>query len=988
MSFKNYAVKSLASTASVFAFTVAAAGSAHAVEAAAAASVAMADEPQEIVITGSRIARVGTENSTPVSIISAERLESSGAVALEDALTRQPQFAGGMTSRSNNPGTGAATINLRGLGANRNLVLVNGRRYIFTGSDMVTDINTIPAALVERVDIVTGGSSAVYGSDAISGVTNFVLRDDFHGAELRAQVGGDSRGDALTQNYDLTLGRNFADGRGNIVVSGNYYKRGSVLNGDREFSRIPLTDGTVNGQPALTDRLSINSASGAFQGLPFGAAAGDAANADLVAAMQAAGIGSLATQGFTFDSVGAAARPFNMATDRYNIATLNYLQTPAERYGLASFAHFEVSDAVTLYAEGAYYRTNVNMQLAGTNINRDMTFDVDNPYLSAAMQEVFRQKDMVETGANQNDGLVNLKVARRFNELGPRGVNVTRDVYRIGGGVRGKLPSAGEGFLYDTSFDVSYFYAQSDSTTEFTNMISQSRLWSGVLRGADGADPIVNLFGAGSLSQAAADHIRVNGSSGTSTRAHNVMASLSSTLLDLPAGPAGVALGMEYRDATAINSVDENIGSFDIIGQDPMFANRGSINVWDIFGELRLPLLSEASPIGKVTANGAFRYSTYSIANAKNVFTYLGGLEWSPVRDLNLRGQWQHAVRAPNIGELYSGQYTNRLAQMDPCATTAAVANGPLRDLCIATGVPANVLGDRDALQPSGQIDALFGSNADLSVEKSNTLSFGFTYTPQFLRNFSLAVDYFRIDIKDAIAPLAGGVASIFDLCYNVLQDVSNPVCQAINRGSDGTINDPNYVVAANSNIGRMKTSGIDLALAWAVPMNFGFGGDSSRLSLDVNGTWLHSFDSTPLQYLPDQVNECLGGFGGICGDPRSKIRANTRLSWTSAGFTLGVTHRFIGGVTDGRIVIAENRGDSSPNHSSFAVPTIGDQHYVDLSLRFDVPHSNLSLYGGVNNLLDKQPPIMGSAQQQANTWPSTYDALGAEYFLGAKFKF
>lgn len=934
---------------------------------------------EEIVVTGSRIARLRAETSAPVQSFDKAEIESTGTLAIEDLLVRQPQFAGGRTSRSNNPGNGKAEIDLRGLGTGRNLVLVNGRRYVFSGSYQTTDINTIPTALVERVDVVTGGSSAVYGSDAIAGVTNFILRTDFSGVEAKLQYGGDTAGDATSRSLDITAGTNVAGGRGNVVLTGNYYKRGAVTQADRAYSSIPLADGTVGGAPALISRAATSTPNGSFPMLTAAQLAklqsGAPAYAGLATALNAAGLSGLSSLGFTFDGAGSAPRLFRDPDDRYNIAALNYLQVPAERKGLSGFAHFDITDRLTMYGEASWYRNVVTMQLAPANHGvTAYQIDVNNPYVSPAMREVFHQLDLLETGANANNGLVSIRFARRFEEIGPRDVFINTDTLRIGGGLRGSLPDAGGSFLHNNRFDVSYFYGEAKGTSDLSGMVSRSAYTAGLLS-VGGAQPLVNPFGFG-MSDAAIKALTIKTHNLSFSSLHTAMGTLSSDVAPLPAGPLSVALGMEWRKAHDESNPDPAQQSGDAIGQDPFYPTSGSIEVFELFGEMRLPLLSRDSAIGRVTANAAGRYSHYDLAGAHNVWTWLGGLEWSPVPGLNLRGQWQHAVRAPNIGELFSGQYSDSPSVQDSCALASAATNVAVRAVCIATGVPANMVGNA-ALQSSSRVDVLYGSNPDLKPESSNTLSFGFTLQPVALPGFSLKVDYFNIEVKDAIAPLGATVAGIFDLCYNVLQDASSAPCRAIRRNpDDGHIGSPYSVEAFNTNIGKIATSGIDIGIGWVHDLGAG------RLNFDLRGTWLRSFNVTPLQDLPEKVNHCAGTFGAICGyEVRPKIKSVARIGWSAGGFAATLQHRFIGSVTDDRIVVGGG------NKADYAVPVLGARSYFDLSASYKFAGTGVTAYGGVNNLFNTYPVPVGSSQQQANTFPSTYDALGAEYFVGLKVR-
>jgi len=939
-----------------------------------------------ITVTGSRLARRPLTLTAPLVMLSAEEIDLSGAINLENMLNAQPQFIGGQTSRSNNPGTGAAQLDLRGLGSNRNLVLVNGRRYIYFSENQFTDINTIPAALVERVEIVTGGSSAVYGSDAIAGVINFILRDDFEGAEFRGQVGGDTRGDAVSRSVDFTLGSNFLDDRGNVTLSFSYFDRGAILQGQRSYSRVNLADG-VNalGVPTLFGQGSLQTPNGAFSNIPFGAALNPAGMTGLRTALNAAGLSGIGSAGFTFDGAGSSARAFIDPADRYNFALLNYLQVPSERLGASGFSHFDLDADTTIYAEAAYFQTLVDIQLAESNISAIFPINIDSPFVSAEIREVFRQLDLVEAGAARGDRLVNLRIARRFSEFGARQALITRESFRIGGGIKGELDDVSDRFLRDLNFDVSYFFSQSEGDSELNGLVSRSRLGAGLLRATPGATPLVNPFGVGNISPDAIRALRIDTVSPSKTWLKVFTANATSgEVVDLPAGPLAASFGLEWRATYASSRPDPALASGDGVGFSSFQPTAGEVGVVEVFSEARAPLFSQDSVLGAVAANGAFRYSRYDLDAVGGVWTYLGGLEWSPLEWISIRGQVQRAVRAPGIGELFGGQINDRPRATDPCATPAAATNPALRALCVATGVPAAVVGT-STLQPEARIDAVFGGNPALIEERSDTVTFGVSFSPA--TDLQISLDYFDITIDDAIAPLAGGVDSILNLCYNVIRNADSAVCRAVQRNPvDGVIAAPFAVRATNSNIGSLQTSGLDMAINYRFEVPFGLLSRSGDISIDARGVWLDKFTLTPLQDLPQQANECVGAFGLTCRDVRPEFKSATRVSYATGPLTISLRHRHLGEVTDDRILLPRRAG--LPEPTALAVPTVAAQDYFDIAFTIDFERVGVSLHGGVNNVLDKDPPILGSSQQQANTYPSTYDALGAEYFLGMRMSF
>jgi outer membrane receptor protein involved in Fe transport len=371
------------------------------------------------------------------------------------------------------------------------------------------------------------------------------------------------------------------------------------------------------------------------------------------------------------------------------------------------------------------------------------------------------------------------------------------------------------------------------------------------------------------------------------------------------------------------------------------------------------------------------------------VWTNLNGIEWSPVSDLTIRSQFQRAVRAPSIGELFGGQSGDRPRAVDPCALASAATNATIRAVCIATGVPEALVGQA-SVQPDVRIDGILGGNPNLSVEKSDTKTFGFTYAPHFVPGLKLSVDRFDISVDGAIAPFGFTLQTILNLCYTTVQDANSAVCGAIHRNpTNGVIASPFVVNEANANIGRLATKGIDLAVDYRFGLPFGVVGSSSTVFVASRATWTENFDITPLQDLPSQVNHCVGAFGTTCREPRPEYKTATRINWVSGPLTLSLNHRYLSKLTDDRILIPRRQGlTTGPSEASLAVPNLAAKQYVDLSFNYDLQNRNISINGGVNNILNTKPPIVGSAQQQANTYPSTYDVLGPEVFLGVRARF
>ena len=982
-------------------------------------------EAADIVVTGSRIARAGFDASTPVNVVDAQDIKLSGNVNVERTLSQLPQAVGSQLggATSNTVPGGYADVNLRGFGSTRNLVLVNGRRFAIFGPEQVTDLNTIPSTLVARTEIVTGGSSAVYGSDAITGVVNFIIRDDFEGVEGRAQVNMDRPTGTPVYNFDLTLGGNFAEGKGNLVVAGNYLKRGAITRGDRgSFAFDSLNDGCVTRDSVSPDRAgtpfspaaglgcvagggalgfvaggSGDIPNGRFSGIPaFGGS-----NAGLNAAYAAAGLGALGTRGFTFNNAGTAARPQLTPQDDFNLGPDNYLIQPQERWMINSFGHYDFSDKITGYMELHYSNNVVDARLAPTNVGSPTLFNVNNTYLTPQLQAVLRQLDLAEVGTTNvvsgtasrttvaGDGLAVLTAGRRYVEVGARQASERRNVFRGAWGFRGDLGDVSENVLTDLKYDVYYTYARSEDTLLLRNAISRSRLQANLLS-VNGAAPVCNIFGA-NVSTACASAISISATNSTIATQQVAQGSITGNLFKLPAGPVGFSYGYEWRKTSAQFTPDSFLSSGDVAGFNPGLPTRGSTTVKEVFGEVRVPLIHNTPFIDSLVANGAFRYSNYSLGGVGGVWTYLGGLDWRVNRDIAFRGQYQRAIRAPNVGELFGG--VNRVVAVatDPCSSRAPAAQqtAAVRAVCVATGVPtANVFSA--VVQPNNIIPADFGGNPNLGAESSDTYTVGAVITPSALPRLYLSVDYFNITLDGAVSSLGGGLQNTFNLCYNVLQDANSEFCRAITRSpTTGEINDPYVARILNANTGSLKTSGIDFAARYRVNLGFGLPGFGSSSSIDfgTNYTWLAEFTSTPVAAFPTIQNKCAGSFGPTCGQPLPRWRGTSRITWNIEDLSLSVRHRYVGPVVTDRFVVPLRQGSAAaPTLASIAFPKLDDQNYFDLSFSYDIA-KQVQLFGGANNVFNNKPPITTQGPN-ANTFSATYDVLGTEFFLGATLKF
>ncbi|PTM44644.1 TonB-dependent receptor-like protein [Sphingomonas aerolata] len=897
---------------------------------------------ETIVVTGSRLGGLQLQQASPIAVVSAQDFALSGQPNVENVLKDLPQLVPSTTGASNNPGGGVATADLRGLGSTRTLVLVDNRRYVAYDSNQVVDLNTIPAGLIERVDIVSGGRSAVYGSDAISGVINFVMKKDFSGAEVNANYRINEAGDGGTFNGNLLLGGNFEDGRGNATVYFDYTKRNGILQSARDYSRQAQVD---DGEGGL-----IAGGSGSIEGTRFA-------------------IGGVNRK---FEPDGSFSA-YSAATDAYNYAPSNYLQVPQERFLMSAQTHYDVSDALTVYAEGQFINNRVKNQLAPTPFTGSVSLDADSSFLSAGSRTLLQGLD------TDGDGFVTSTIYRRLSEVGNRVSSLDNTAYRTVLGAKGDI---GGGWNYDAY----YSYSRTKSIESQTGNVSRSRVLQALRTTYDTGGNLVcsdtsngcvplNIFGAGNISDAAAAFITIPVQNSSTISEQVASASISNReLFDLGAGPVGIVFGTEYRREQGSYNPDFSLSSGDVVGFNAGEALGGGYNVKEVYTEVAVPLLADLPFVKKLEVNGAYRYSYYSTA-AKSVNTYSGGAVWSLIDDIALRGQYSRAVRAPTVSDLFSGASQDFPAATDPCTTAVALTNTNLNASCLSNGVAASVIGTAyDG--GSTQIQTVNGGNPALREETSDTYTAGIVLQPRFLPGFSFTADYYKIKIANYISTV--GTTNLIRACYGDADNGYTPYdasyCGSLPRDANSfAITDAANTLA---NTGGVTTRGVDFEARYGLPLGFGaFGSDTSRLDLRFSGTRLIAFDYNPLAAIPDLTIDCAGKFGQTCGNPYAKWRLSTRATYSTGPMTVSVLYRHLSAVKD---------DDSA---TTYAVERIKAYDYFDLTAAFRIK-DGFTWSVGVNNVFDKQPPILGDNQQQANTYPSTYDPYGRAFFVSTNVKF
>ncbi len=944
-----------------------------------AATTAPQGAGDTIVVTGSRIRRADLTTAAPLTVVNDEEFKLTGSVNVENVINSLPQVVPGTTAFSNNPGGGVATLNLRNLGSQRTLVLVNGRRYSFFDTSQVVDLNTIPSFLIDGVDVVTGGASAVYGSDAISGVVNFRLRNDLVGVEAGGQYNITERGDGRRYDAHLALGTDFADGKGHLTVYSEYYRRAPIYQNARAVSAIPYGDSAnglvFNGNATVPQGRIIAPATQVI-------AAGNGLGA--VTLNRGAGTNYGSSLGAIFNTPGLSSAYRNNTLDGYNIAGANLLMVPQERYLLGGYGEYKVNDNITAYAEVSFANNRVENQLAATPVTGVFNVNIANvsQYLSAADIAQLNTIDANEAAINAatvargraaalpGAGVVSLDVRRRLLETGGRLQLDERNAFRTLIGVKGDVV---EGLHYDAY----YSYSRTRNAQVQNGNISRSGFTNALLAGN------LNIFGQGQISAEQLAAVSIVAQNQDISVLQVASGALSGELFGLGLGgeKIGFAVGAEWRGVSSQFIPDTALSSGDVIGFNAGDPTQGNYGVREVFAELNVPIIADRPFFHRLELHGAGRYSDYTLDAVGGVWTYAGDATWSPIRDITFRGQYQRAIRAPNVGELFGGQFQNFPTASDPCGTAAAAASTATTALCQATGVPAGLVGSA-GLRAYTQIQSLNGGNPNLQEERSDSYTFGAVFSPSFIPRLNIKADYFHIKVDNAIGVAGGGTANILDLCYNQIRDASSSICQLIQRNPttgqiDGSFNadgTQNVVLATNANISSLKTSGIDIGVDYAQPLNFGLLGESSRLLFSFLGTWTEKDDTQPIAGL-DTVR-CAGLYGATCGDPHAKFKWNSRLSFVDGPLTISGLWRHVGGVSD------------DDDSTDFTVERIRAYNLYDVSVAFDVT-DQFSLSVGVRNLTDKKPPVLGqSNSQQANTFPGTYDVLGRDFFFSTQFRF
>jgi len=989
---------------------------------------------QPIIVTGSRIPQPNLESVSPVTVVNNQDFKLQGVTRVEDLLNNLPQVFAGQASTLANGADGTATVDLRGLGSTRTLVLINGRRLL-PGDPQTSaaDLNAIPEALIKRVEVLTGGASATYGADAVAGVVNFILDTDFTGFRIDGQYSfyqHDNRNNTLppllqarqdagftgfgfptgsvtdggTVNTTVAFGAGFDDNRGHITAYFGYRKVKPVLQGNRDYSACTVQN---TGGGGLQCGGSLTSVPGTV--LLYDSDTGNTTSSTI----------------YTFAPNGGFVNDFN----RYNFAPSNYYQRPDERYTAGFFANYEIDPAIKPYAEFMFMDDRSVAQIAPSgDFGNTLTVNCDNPLLSQTQFDIVCGGDgenLVNgflgtfpltsftnpgaaplvftdptTGATYNRAFFQL--LRRNVEGGFRQADLQHTQYRGVVGTRGDLGSA-------WSYDAYYQYGRTNYAQTYSNEFSVARLNRALDVVADangnpvcrtalsGEDPACIPFDVFNINvtPAAVNYLSAAGFQRGQVSEQVANISFTGQLgqygVQSPWANTGIGinLGYEYRKEKLNLDVDQAFATGDLTGQGgATLPIAGSFHVSEFFGEVQVPIVQD-NGIYELQFTGGYRYSDYQISNGNsfNTDTYKFGVEFAPIRDIRVRASYNRAVRAPNLQELFATQNVALDGSTDPCAGFVIQAT----DVgCLAQGLS---VGQRVAPNPAGQYNGLLGGNPDLQPERSTTKSIGVVLQPRFLPGAALSVDYFDINVKSAIQGF--GADAILNSCTQTQNPVAcslivrNPVNGSIWLTTDG------FVIDLQRNVGSVKTKGIDFNATYSTEI-----GSIGSLAFSLVGTYL---DEYVIDNGLTQPYDCAGLYGVTCSAltttpsaPSPHWRHKSRLTYTAPnGIGLSVQWRYFGPVS-----VDYTSDNPSLNGTAFDPGRrISAQNYFDLAATASIgDHYTFRL--GVNNVFDRQPPLVTSGNAvtggnacptgpcNGNTYPAVYDALGRYFYAGVTLDF
>jgi iron complex outermembrane recepter protein len=999
-----------------------------------------AAEVQQIVVTGSRIVRPDYSANSPIASVSSEQITGNSDVTLDTFLNTLPQVipAGGPQS-NNPPNAGQSNIDLRGLGANRNLVLIDGRRAMVSAATMTVDLNTIPQALIENIEVVTGGAGAVYGADAVAGAVNIKLKNNFEGFDLHSSWSNASKDwDAKEYSVDALLGGNFADDRGNVAIGFDYSNREALIKSQRSFAAVAtattsflpeglyLAGGNAPSQAAV-DQVFANygvaagsvPASGSFIGF----------NMDgTLFSRGAFNNAALDVQNFRYDSDLSVNSNLFPDLYSYNFDAVNILTSPLERRSLMSKMNYKLGGKAEMFAQIGWTEYDADIALAPTPVPTVFTrapgdplagpgdatsvlvepgrapqallIPVTNPFIPADMKALLASRTGDDPNIAGSGPTEPFQMRQRTLSAGLRQSGFNNDVVSYLLGVRGDIVNSWRWEAYASEGHTKIVTSQAGNIN--TNVL-QSLLEApdgGVSQCEGGFNP----FGRQPISQDCLQKLQVASSQTNDFRQQIVQGYVSGDVVDMPAGALSLVLGAEYRRFNYSLDPGANVGpvsGFNVV--DPA-GGRNSFR--DVFTEALIPLARDQSWARSFDLSLGYRLSRSKFSDtvndvegeASNDSSYKAELSWQPFDPLRVRTSYQRAVRAPNFAELFNGGSSNP-SFFDPCSASSQARSGAngaaLTALCVATGLSASAAPTFQQT-PGSQTQLTLVGNTALHAEKADTITFGFVFSSPWdgaLSKLRGSLDYYSIAIKDPILAPPSPNVFIAD-CYNYYGNnpsysATQASCQTILRGGGDilAVVDPNDPVNGNFptiNAGRIKTRGIDLQLDYGFDMDqVGLPASAGSVNINFLASRLLDFKQRDANGLPlidyagtvSYFGEGISTGGGGSSYPLWRLGLLTRYS--VGNFRFDIRGRWIDSM--------KNRASAQyPGETAFT--GVGSVAYWDVGASWNL-FKNASIRLGVNNVMDKQPPVY-TPNIQSGTDPSMYDVIGRRIFGQIDVKF
>ncbi len=929
------------------------------------ASAAPPSSGGEIVITGSRIRRNPLDLDAPRVFVDQQDIAKTGLSSINDVLQRLPSSGGGTNSKFNNSGNlgnppdgggvgaGSAEIDLRYLGSRRTLVLVDGLRFVpgasASGVPPSVDLNAIPESMIERVEVLQDGASAVYGSDAIAGVVNIITKQHQRGFQASAQYGQYQQGDGETQNYQLSWG-NGDKHRLSIVLGGNYVKQGAVSSGDRAISAFPnpyadscqIFDSGGNNIAGCSSFLP----NGRFTGTIFGG------TATLINAPTN-----------TPTIANFRPRDTHNPADTFNFAPFNYLQIPLDRYGLFANAKYELADNFHFSVKGMWNERKSKNQAAplpfGIGAGCGCT-----PFLDATGVDATNPFNPFGIDLDSSNFSF---ILRRFVEGGPRRFSQKVDTSYLVGSFDGSFNVGGREWYWD----VNGVYGHNQAKQRMLGNINSQKLRFALgdlttctTGSTDPTNPLFgcvpfNLFGgAGSITQEMIDYVTFIQNDRSKQDLWDASGNVSGELFDLPGGPLSIAAGAEYRDQSGSfdpDQVVQNGFSSDI----PAAHTGGGIHSTEVYAEVNAPVLKDITAINLLELSGAVRFSHYKTdpepasGNPSTTFshtTWKGQVNYKPIKALRFRGSYAQGFRAPSIGELFGSLSRFDQTILDPCSQSALPntynTSTTVKNNCIAHGVP----NDSSYTQANPQISVAVGGNPNLEPETSTSWIFGGVFSPSFLPGFSVEANHYNIRVKRAIQPIDA------QFTINNCELNNDPVSCALVTRVGGTLTQINGILG---NIAGIRTKGWDVNVAYRTPKT-----RMGRFGFTWNNTFLRNYDVLVPITGGTQVISREGTEQGSPSQGFPKWKSVGILDWDLANFGASLTGRYVSKLTE---------GDGN---------VLKERFYTDVQLRW-MPtflHRQFGFAVGANNLLNTRAPGCNTCDIN-NFDPTTYDVPGRFYY-------